>query len=106
MNLRHPSLVPSILSPPDDSISQNPDSSSEKVDVTEIEDEKPSKEKDKEADLEKEANKKNSGEGVNLSIKGRKAAVTLIRQREEINKEGAKGGRSSGVRNSDVWRPY
>lgn len=108
MNLRHPSLVPSILSPPEDYVSQNPDSSSEKVDVTELEEETVDlKVKDPDP-VEKDESKK-SLEGVNLSVKGRKAVVTLIRQKEDaggVNKEVAKCGKGNGIRNSDVWRPY
>ncbi|XP_050295629.1 runt-related transcription factor 3-like [Anthonomus grandis grandis] len=105
-SLRHPGLVSSILSPPDDSMSQNPDSSSDKVDVTELDEDR---DKDEESSIvDKDSTK--SVEGVNLSVKVRKAAVTLIRQRDEVgvsnNKDLSKSGRSEVVRNSDVWRPY
>ncbi|KAF7280614.1 RUNX family transcription factor Runt related B isoform X2 [Rhynchophorus ferrugineus] len=113
MNLRHPALVPSILSPPEDSTSQNPDSSSEKVDVTDVhEKEKEENDTEKENDRlsppEKESSK-SGGEGVNLSLKGRKAAITLVRQKDDFGagqKEGSKSLRSNSSRASDVWRPY
>ncbi|KAL1494157.1 hypothetical protein ABEB36_009801 [Hypothenemus hampei] len=89
MNLRHQSVL--ALNSPDE---QNPDSSSEKVDVvTEIDDD----------DVKGEEEKK--GEGVNLSVKARKAAVTLIKQREDVSGDKS-GGRASAAKQSDVWRPY
>lgn len=106
MNLRHPSLVSSILSPPED----HPDSSSEKVDILEVEDEDV-KDKTESSDNEKESPKKVTvTEGINLSAgKVKRAAVTLIRQKEDLtaNKDGSsKSNKNSGAKNSDVWRPY
>ncbi|XP_066250640.1 runt-related transcription factor 3-like isoform X1 [Euwallacea similis] len=94
MNLRHPSLVSSILSPPDE-VGSHPDSSSEKVDVTEVDDEKDKSSSDGE------------GKSVKKSdVKVRKAAITLIKQKEELGKETGKAVKNGAVKNSDVWRPY
>lgn len=83
MNFRHHPLLPRSGSPHEPN--QNPDSSDEtKSD---------------------EGKKENKDEGMNLSLhKCRKAAITLVRQKEEVSssdKEHLKCNRLS-----DVWRPY
>lgn len=95
----------------DDDNSQNPDSSSEKLDVTEIEDESDIKD-DKELvkdvkDHIKETDKdvKNC-EGVNLSVKVRKAAVTLVKQKEEVSSSDRENNKCSKENSRHVWRPY
>ncbi|XP_017774113.1 PREDICTED: runt-related transcription factor 1-like [Nicrophorus vespilloides] len=96
MSLRHP-MANRSSSP----ASQNPDSSGN-MDI-EIEDStspKPTKDED-----EPEPKK---DEGVNLTVqKGRKAAITLIKQKEEVtSSETGKSSRNSTSRHTDVWRPY
>lgn len=96
---------------------QNPDSSSEKLDVTEIEETTQTVREKDQIDDEMptvEGNKRNSNhftdEGINLSVKVRKAAITLVRQKDEVSsseKDSLKCSRSSANnRHSDVWRPY
>lgn len=109
MNLRQSSLIasfPRTSSPKE--IHQNPDSSSS-IDITDV-DEKQDIEENK---LRLREDDKKSGtrdEGVNLTVhKGRKAAVTLVRQKEEVtssDRDGVKAQRSVSARHSDVWRPY
>lgn len=79
---------------------QNPDSSS-KIDVTEVEDGKcVDGEKKEKSAVAKE-------EGVNLTVyKGKKAAVTLVKQKDEVSSSECKGSRAPSNRQSDVWRPY
>ncbi|XP_057664204.1 runt-related transcription factor 3-like [Diorhabda carinulata] len=108
---------------PEEETSQNPDSSSEKLDVTEIEedvDDKDNKNSVKELsstiekdtketlkNLNKEVNKDNKHcEGVNLSVKVRKAAVTLVKQKDEVSSSDKDNNKYSKENNRHVWRPY
>ncbi|CAH1116248.1 unnamed protein product [Phaedon cochleariae] len=108
MNLRNNSLL--ARGSPQEDVSQNPDSSSEKLDVTEVDNDvkdlKDFSETFKES-VEKDSDKdKNTFEGVNLSMKLKKAAVTLVRQKDEVSssdRDNSKGSRDS---NRNVWRPY
>ncbi|CAH1109808.1 unnamed protein product [Psylliodes chrysocephalus] len=109
MNFRNNQLMSRTSQ--DDDNSQNPDSSSEKLDVTEIEDESDIKD-DKELvkdvkDHIKETDKdvKNC-EGVNLSVKVRKAAVTLVKQKEEVSSSDRENNKCSKENSRHVWRPY
>lgn len=96
MNLRHHSLLPRSSSPFESS--QNPDSSSGKLDSAENDDSNIDEGKIPES-------KSVKNEGINLSLhKCRKAAITLVRQKDEVSssdKEDLKCNRLS-----DVWRPY
>ncbi|KAJ8943094.1 hypothetical protein NQ318_009168 [Aromia moschata] len=114
MNLRSNSLLPGRPSPQEDT-SQNPDSSSEKLDVTEIEEEtKDAKDTAKEAFREKRDNdhaddkdSKSFNEGINLSLRVRKAAITFVRQKDEVSsseRENLKCANRDS--NRHVWRPY
>lgn len=114
MNLRHTSLLPGVAraaSPKEFGL--NPDSSSS-IDITDV---------DEKNEVEVESQLKNyqaaeegtdsasKDEGVNLSLhRGKKAAITLIKQKEEsvssTDKNGLKTSRSGSTRHSDVWRPY
>lgn len=111
MHLRHPAILtaPKTNSPQD--TEQNPDSSS-KIDVTELDDSK-CLDIDDTDDNKNDNNVENKKittkeEGVNLTIyKGRKAAVTLVRQKDEVSSSDCKNSRTtSNSRHSDVWRPY
>lgn len=103
MNLRQNSLMPSLprLGSPKD-FGQNPDSSSS-IDITDVDERKEDDEdKPEREDLEKI--EKGRDEGINLTVhRGRKAAITLVRQKEEVSSS-EKSSRSG--RHSDVWRPY
>lgn len=104
-----------VRSPQEDN-SQNPDSSSEKLDVTEIDDEsKDVKEFSKEnfvdsdgKDEEKqdENERKSYSEGINLSLRVRKASITLVRQKEEVSSSDKNDLKCSRDSNRNVWRPY
>lgn len=121
MHLRHPTQ---LLNPPKNSPQEqhNPDSSS-KIDVTEIDDDSKCLDVDDNDDdntISKNIeNRKitSKEEGVNLTVyKGRKAAVTLVRQKDEVSSSDCKNSRTSSNNNninnnnnrqqSDVWRPY
>lgn len=115
MHLRHPSLL--SAAPRSNSPQEiNPDSSSSKLAITEGDDFKTGKKSDEELEMVDDVSKDqleskkciSKQEGVNLTIfKGRKAAVTLIREKEEVSSsESSKNSRSSNGRHSDVWRPY
>lgn len=92
-----PSL-PRLGSPKD--FGQNPDSSSS-IDITDV-DERKEEDEDRKEDFGK--GDKGRDEGVNLTVhRGRKAAITLVRQKEEVSSS-EKSSRSG--RHSDVWRPY
>ncbi|KAJ8930236.1 hypothetical protein NQ314_016962 [Rhamnusium bicolor] len=111
MNLRSNAILPRT-SPQEDN-SQNPDSSSEKLDVTEIEEEtKDAKENSKDGfienykdslrDADDAKERKSFNEGINLSLRVRKASITLVRQKDEVSsseKDNLKCSRH-------VWRPY
>lgn len=103
--------------------SQNPDSSSEKLDVTEVDEESKdvkefskdsfresfrdsteSDEKDEEKNDENE--RKSFSEGINLSLRVRKAAITLVRQKEEVSSSDKNDLKCSRDGNRNVWRPY
>nr|CAI5838802.1 unnamed protein product [Callosobruchus analis] len=93
-----------------DDSSQNPDSSSEKLDVTEVDDDskdvKDIKEK-LELKEEKAEKEEKAPEGINLSLKVRKAAITLVRQKDEVSSSERDNVRSGGRdTNRNVWRPY
>ncbi|CAG9857298.1 unnamed protein product [Phyllotreta striolata] len=105
MNLRGSQLmVRAAASPsPRDEHSQNPDSSSsEKLDVTEIEEEEEEEEAGK---VEKAAEEKRC-EGVNLSVKVRKAGVATAKQKDEVSSSDTDNSRCSRENNRHVWRPY
>ncbi|KAJ8916770.1 hypothetical protein NQ315_005775 [Exocentrus adspersus] len=118
MGLRNNAALPRN-SPQEDNF-QNPDSSSEKLDVTEVDEEsKDVKEFSKDsfrdslkdaAGLEKnidekcgENEKKSFSEGINLSLRVRKAAITLVRQKDEVSSSDKDDLKCN---NRNVWRPY
>lgn len=110
MHLRHPSMITGPRSSSPQETNQNPDSSS-KIDVTELDDSKSvdvddsqdSKTTENKSETKKTALKE---EGVNLTVcKGRKASVTLVRQKDEVSSSEC-SKRSNNNRHSDVWRPY
>ncbi|XP_018561271.1 segmentation protein Runt-like [Anoplophora glabripennis] len=102
MSLRNSSAL--VRSPQEDN-SQNPDSSSEKLDVTEVDEE--SKDSDgKDEDKNDENEKKNFSEGINLSLRVRKAAITLVRQKDEVSSSDKNDLKCSRDSNRNVWRPY
>ncbi|EFA09256.2 runt-like protein [Tribolium castaneum] len=94
MNLRHHSLLPRSSSPLELGHNPNGSTKSEGVDDEVKSDDGKAKEE-----------KKGKDEGVNLSLhRCRKAAITLVRQKEEVSsseKEHLKCNRLG-----DVWRPY
>ncbi|XP_060522188.1 runt-related transcription factor 2-like [Cylas formicarius] len=106
INLRHASLDQSH-SPLEDN-SQHPDSSSEKVDVTELDDE----EKAEKSDTSEPSENKKNCQGVNLSIKVeklKKSSVKFDKQKDVVShdRDSLKNARNdSSGRQSDVWRPY
>ncbi|CAG9832942.1 unnamed protein product [Diabrotica balteata] len=118
MSFRNNQLM-SRISSQEDSF-QNPDSSSEKLDVTEIEEEtedkdikEPIKEfsDDIESDVSKNGNKdapkeNKLCEGVNLSGKVRKATVTLVKHKDEVSSSNRDNTKCSKENNRHVWRPY
>ncbi|XP_072395719.1 uncharacterized protein [Diabrotica undecimpunctata] len=118
MSFRNNQLM-SRISIQEDSF-QNPDSSSEKLDVTEIEEEtedkdikEPIKEfsDDIESDVSKNGNKDTPKEnklceGVNLSGKVRKATVTLVKHKDEVSSSNRDNTKCSKENNRHVWRPY
>lgn len=148
MHFRNQNLLPKVGSR-EESV-QNPDSSSEKLDVMDVEEENESsakndddtkdikltdiakaedgyfktesksndgyseaekyeKSENNNSEVGKVENNNRKNEGINLSLKVRKAAITLVRQKDEVsssNKDGFKISRTSSNRNSDVWRPY
>lgn len=109
MHLRHPGLLQSASasdgrSPTPTPEVNNPDSSNARLDAAE------------DSSSPKEAPSPSDG-SVNLTIsKAKKAAVTLVKQKDDDDvtssdksdsigsKQGA--GRGSATRHSDVWRPY
>ncbi|KAF5287473.1 hypothetical protein FQA39_LY04101 [Lamprigera yunnana] len=98
IHLRHPSLLPNTSSRDLKSSNENLVTRNEFSDV----------ENSKQDDSSQEEAKRCIGknEGINLTVaKGRKAAITLVRQRNSSQeRESIKTPRSSG--HSDVWRPY
>lgn len=110
MGLRNSSAL--VRSPQEDN-SQNPDSSSEKLDVTEVDEESKdvkefSKENADEKNEEKreENERKSYSEGINLSLRVRKAAITLVRQKDEVSSSDRDDLKCSRDSNRNVWRPY
>lgn len=105
IHLRHPSLLPNMhsnSSPRDLKPSSNPDSSGIHVELTDIDNGK--QEENSEEDIKRCISK---DEGVNLTVgRGKKAAITLVRQRNESNERDPSVKNSRGARHSDVWRPY
>lgn len=102
----------SKISPKEDTF-QNPDSSSEKLDVTEVDEDDIKDEKDnkdicigskqssgKQVDL----NEKNC-EGINLSLRLSKTAITLVRQKDELVSS-ERDVKCSRETSRHVWRPY
>lgn len=95
--------------------SQNPDSSSEKLDVTEVDDDDKeisesgtvkTKSTDKD-NADKRVNKDaKDGEGINLSLRVRKAAITLVRPKHEVSSSDRENMKCSRENNRNVWRPY
>ncbi|XP_044759370.1 runt-related transcription factor 3 [Coccinella septempunctata] len=104
MGFRNTASLPSKHSPRDIVQIQNPDSSSSNVDTSEGSELKA---------IELKGKRKAEDEDkvvVNLSSnKARKAAITLIKQREEVTsseRDEMKMSRNLASKNSDVWRPY
>ncbi|KAJ8976048.1 hypothetical protein NQ317_017141 [Molorchus minor] len=94
---------------------QNPDSSSEKLDVTEIDEDvkdvKKSKEefrvKSNDCAKEDSEQEKSFNESLNLSLRVRKAAISYGRQKEEVSSSDNDNNlRCSRDSNRHVWRPY
>ncbi|KAF2903388.1 hypothetical protein ILUMI_02797 [Ignelater luminosus] len=102
IHLRHPSLLPNTnndTSPRD----LKSDSSGVRMDLTDIENSK------QDDNIEEVRRCISKDEGINLTVaRGRKAAITLVRQKNEAISDEKdspiKSSRSS--RHSDVWRPY
>lgn len=108
MHLRHPSILNATKTNSSEEPEQNPDSSS-KIDVTELDDINKCVDVDDSDESKNEIDNKKiiKEEGINLTIyKGKKAAVTLVRQKDEVSSSECKNSRSSNNRHSDVWRPY
>lgn len=101
-------------SPKEDTV-QNPDSSSEKLDVTDVDDDvKDNKDNIKDICVESqkpnggknvEINERN-GEGVNLSLRLSKTAITLVRQKDEMAASEKDNSKCSRETSRHVWRPY
>lgn len=114
MHLKHHSLLPTRSGSPQEP-SQNPDSSGSRVDAGDVnesvtadttKDEDNDERKD---ETSQEDSKKSNAkdEGINLTVcRGRKAVVTLVKQRDEVSSSDIKAYRNSSLRHSDVWRPY
>lgn len=97
---------------------QNPDSSSEKLDVTEVDDDIPDIKDVKEVvkenivDNYKESSDKHVGsderncEGVNLSLRLSKTAITLVRQKDDMASSEKDNVKCSRETSRHVWRPY
>lgn len=114
MHLKHHSLLPHRSLSPQEPL-QNPDSSGSKIDNCDTNESvtadttKDEDSNDKKEENVKEESKKGSSkdEGINLTIyRGRKAAVTLVKQRDEVSSSDLKNYRNANSRHSDVWRPY
>lgn len=101
-------------SPKEESI-QNPDSSSEKLDVTEIEDDTKDVKDDikdlcrvsskQSSEKHVETNERNR-EGINLSLRLSKTAITLVRQKDDVPSSDRDNVKCSRETNRHVWRPY
>lgn len=104
----------SKTSPKEDTV-QNPDSSSEKLDVTDVDDDVKDT-KDNVKDICVVSQKPNSGknveinerngEGVNLSLRLSKTAITLVRQKDEMAASEKDNNKCSRETSRHVWRPY
>ncbi|GJQ73582.1 hypothetical protein Trydic_g13927 [Trypoxylus dichotomus] len=114
MHLKHQSLLPNRSGSPQELI-QNPDSSGSKMDTPDTNESisadttKHEENDDKKEVTSKEEDKRANtrDEGVNLTVyRCRKAAVTLVKQRDEVSSSDIKTYRNSSARHSDVWRPY
>ncbi|KAI4456485.1 runt related [Holotrichia oblita] len=114
MHLKHHSLLPARSTSPQEPV-QNPDSSGSKVDTTDTNESiSADTTKEEESDDKKDVGTKDEDkkenvkdEGINLTVyRGRKAAVTLVKQRDEVSSSDIKTYRNASARHSDVWRPY
>ncbi|XP_022904040.1 runt-related transcription factor 1-like [Onthophagus taurus] len=120
MHLKHSGLLPQKSSSPD--LIQNPDSSS-KIDgentreddldeknIDQDEDDDEDQDNQNKSDIVEDEGKDSKDEGVNLTVyKGRKAAITLVKQKEEVSSSDVKNineKHNPNSRHSDVWRPY
>ncbi|KAL3274646.1 hypothetical protein HHI36_016026 [Cryptolaemus montrouzieri] len=105
MGLRNSALLPCKSSPREMNMIQNPDSSSSNVDsLSDADGSKTSEIKGK-----RKLNETEKTVALSNAIKARKAAVTLIKQREEVSssdKVDMKSSKNGTSKNSDVWRPY
>lgn len=107
----------SKTSPKDEAL-QNPDSSSEKLDVTEVDDDVQDIKDIKDTDKDKvvDSYKHSSGkhvetndrncEGVNLSLRLSKTAITLVRQKDDLASSEKDNVKCSRETSRHVWRPY
>lgn len=102
-------------SSPKEETTQNPDSSSEKLDVTEVDDDDLHDVKDVKEDIknfcvdkrtsEKHVeNNERHCEGINLSLRLSKTAITLVRQKDDVSSNERENARREV--NRHVWRPY
>ncbi|KAK4873556.1 hypothetical protein RN001_012916 [Aquatica leii] len=101
IHLRHPSLLPNTNSSPKDIKSANSDNVLTRNEFTDVDSNK------QDDSCEEDTRRVSKDEGINLTVaRGRKAAITLIRQRNENSDERDSVKNSRSSRHSDVWRPY